>query len=148
MAVNGGDMFDPADVRVLEHGKDTRELFALIGEHFASPTLRLSFGRPMTSVPGDLWLVWEVNGQVLGFAALRMKPGKSAEICHAWTDEGARRKGFNTWSVGRRVEMARDHGRCRVQVIIKPARAARYEALGFQPVFQRGQYTTYELRLL
>lgn len=140
--------FGPDDVKVLEHGSDTKQLFGLIGEFFASPSFRKLFGRPMASVRGDIWLVWVVDGQVLGFAALRLKPGKKGELCHAWTAESCRGKGFNTWSIARRVELARDHGLKTVQTIIKPERAARYEALGFQSVIQRGQYTTYELRLI
>lgn len=153
----GHAMFDPRDVKVLEHGHNTQELFSLIGECFADPSFRKLFGRSMTSMPGDVWLVWIkeerlddgylVGRCIRGFAALRLKPRKKAELCHAWTLPTSRRKGFNTWSVSRRIELARERGIKTLHTIVKPTRAAHYEALGFTLHAQRGQYTTYELRL-
>lgn len=132
-------------ILTLHHADEAerRKLFCLIGEFFASPAIRREFGRPMSSTPEYTWLVAMDGEAVAAFAAVRVRRNGKAELCHSYTVPAYRRQGFNGWSIQRRCELAAEQGATEIHTIISPARASKYEALGFRFHSQRGRWSVY-----
>lgn len=131
---------------ILRHAapSEKRQLFTLIGEYFASASLRREFGRPMTSDDGYIWFLAMDGETVAAFAALHVRKSGSAELCHAYTLPEYRRQGLNAELVRRRLEWADSTSQVSsVFTIMKPERLPKYAPLGFTEHGQRGRYRVY-----
>jgi GNAT superfamily N-acetyltransferase len=125
------------NLEMMEHSND--ELWRLIGRYFASPSIRAELGRPMSSLPGDLWWIAIVDDRsVAGFAALRGK-NKKAELRHAYVLPAFRRQGIYTELLKARLAFA--HGK--YEMLETTATAASLPLLlkcGFVQRGNRGKY--------
>lgn len=134
------------EIETLRHADpaEKKRLFCLIGEYFADPDLRRAFGRPMTSTPEYTWVIAiGDDGEIAGFAGLRVQRNRKAELCHSYTTPAYRGKGFNTWSIQERLRLAVAQGATEIITTIKPARARKYIDVGFVEHGRRGQYAVY-----
>lgn len=131
---------------ILRHAEqnERRQLFTLIGEYFASASLRREFGRPMTSDDGYIWFLAMAGETVAAFAALHVRKSGSAELCHAYTLPEYRRQGLNAELVRQRLEWADSTSLVSsVFTIMKPERLPKYAPLGFVEHGARGRYRIY-----
>lgn len=123
---------------------ERRKLFGLIGEYFASPSIRREFGRPMSSTDEYVWFLALADETVAAFAALHVRKNGSAELCHAYTLPEYRRQGLNAELVRLRLAWADNDSSVRtVFTVMKPERLPKYAALGFVEHGQRGKYRVY-----
>lgn len=128
------------EYEVLSHGnpEQKRRLFCLIGEYFASASIRREFERPMSSDEAYTWIVALDGDTVAAFSAIKIAKNGNAELVHAYTFPAYRCQGINRHMGEMRIELAKQLGAKSVHTTIDPARLAKYS--GFAPDIQKGKW--------
>lgn len=128
------------EYKILSHADKAqrRELFALIGEYFASAAIRRDLGRPMSSDDSYTWIIAMDGDTVAGFSAIRLYKDMVAELVHAYTMPDYRGQGINKAMVDLRMEVAKQLGAKSVHTTIDPNRLSKYP--GFAPKTTKGKW--------
>ncbi len=133
---------------ILRHKEkeERTKLFSLIGEYFASASIRREFGRPMSSDDTYTWIIALYGNSVAAFAALRVARNGNAELCHAYTFPVYRCQGINRKLSEMRLELAHELGAKAIYTTIDPDRLTKYP--GFVPHRRKGRWLSIEKRIV
>lgn len=133
---------------ILRHKEkeERKKLFSLIGEYFASASIRREFGRPMSSDDTYTWIITLDGVTVAAFAALRVARNGHAELCHAYTFPMYRCQGINRRLTEMRLDLAQGLGVKAIYTTINPDRFPKYP--GFVPHRRKGRWLSIEKRIV
>lgn len=123
-----------------------RELFALIGEYFASEEIRKEFTRAMSSDDTYTWVVALDGDEVAAFGALRVPESGKAELRHDYTLPAYRGRGINPHMVDMRIALAKQLGAKSIYTTIDPSRIDKYPDT-FKPARRNGRWQTIRMAL-
>lgn len=125
-------------------GAQKRKLFALVGEFCVDAKLRAELGAPISSAPGDIWLVGIIDGEaVTGFCALTPQKNGKARLHAFHADTHVVAKAL-------RREAVKEAKGISANALHYTASGELTEILmheGWAPSLTRGQYVTFEKAL-
>ena len=127
-------------VLVFTHGDtDKKELFGWIGEACASAEVRNTLGAPITSSPGDTWLLAIDGGVLQGFCAITLLKSGKAKL-HAFHSELSSKSGqAETALIKEAVKQAKNLGANSINVVDYTERHKVYEMQGWKAGVERGK---------
>lgn len=125
------------EIKIIKHSK---ELFCLIGEYFASATIRKIFGEPMTSDEGYTWFLAMDGDTVQGFAAVRITPKNTGELNYCYVLPEYRGSGIATSLLNRRIAFLKENSIKTAESIIVDSRLETFTKYGFEKIGNRGRY--------
>ncbi|MHB1490002.1 MAG: hypothetical protein ACYCTH_05825 [Cellulomonas sp.] len=119
---------------------DKKTLFGWIGEACASADVRNTLGAPITSSPGDTWLL-AIDGEVLqGFCAITLLKSGKAKL-HAFHSELSKKSGqAETALIKEAVNQANKMGAKSISVVDYTERHQVYELQGWKAGVERGKH--------
>lgn len=122
------------------HTPKTRELFGLVGEFCVDPVVRAELGAPISSQPGDVWLVAMDGGEVQGFCCITLQKNGKAKL-HALYAPSAATVGSLRRTA---VKEAKSVSANAITHIAQAAQSTTLEKEGWRAGTARGQYVTFE----
>src|SRR5690606_32962138 len=129
---------DPVKIEHVMHGD--AELWARLGEFFASRDVHKALGGPIYSAPGSHWWIATERGKVLGFASMR--PTSTAVwLDYAYVAEGARGQGIHAQLCEAREKLAAElHPDLPLRVAVRADRWRHYKRRGWTVASERGEW--------
>ena len=135
------------DLLVLTHdapgSPGTRKLFALVGEYCADASLRSDLGTPISSAPGDAWLIARDGEAVAGFCVVSSQKNGRAKL-HALHAPTAAIAGTLRRAA---IKQAKAGGAKEIAYTAAPSEAAALRKDGWARGQERGQYITFTKEL-
>lgn len=117
---------------------DKKELFGWIGEACASAEVRNALGAPITSTPGDVWVLAIDNEALQGFCALTLQKSGKARL-HAFYSELSKQSvQVETTLIREAVKQANKMGAKTISVVDYIERHRVYELQGWKAGMERG----------
>ncbi len=118
---------------------DKKELFGWIGEACANPAVRTALGAPITSTPGDVWLLAIDDQKLQGFCAITLLKSGKAKL-HAFHSELSTTSGkVESSLIGAAVKQAEKMGAQSIAVVDYVERHRVYDLQGWKAGVERGK---------
>lgn len=118
---------------------EKKELFAWIGEACASAAVRNELGAPITSTPGDIWIL-AVEGEALhGFCAVTVQKNGKAKMHGFYSDLSGKAGMAESMLIPAAEQQAMALGAKSIHVVDFVERRRVYEFQGWKAGIERGK---------